>query len=173
MKDGGDGMQTGKWLKRFAIGTVALLGVLALGGVAHAKGRGWHDPARMEAMFGKRLDRMLDFVQATPEQRTKIVAIKDGLVAKHRALRDARKATRDELLAQWDSVNPDMSRVHARIDDRAKEMTAFAHDAADAMNQVHAILTPEQRAKLSQRWKERGAHGHRGDGPPPPPPAQP
>jgi Spy/CpxP family protein refolding chaperone len=144
-------------LKRLAVAGLIGGAILAFAGVAQARSGRWHDPAHFEAMIGKRLDRMLDEVKATPEQRQQIGAIKDRLVAKHRALGDARVATRQELLAQWDAATPDMARVHARIDERAKEMQAFAHDAADAMNEVHAILTPEQRAIVAQHWKRRAA----------------
>jgi len=109
------------------------------------------DPARMERFIGARLDDMLDDLSATPEQRAKIVAVKDRLVAEGKALRAEHPAAHQALLEQWESPNPDVGRIHTLIDQRGEAMKAFAHKAADGLAEVHAALTPEQRAKLAKK----------------------
>jgi Spy/CpxP family protein refolding chaperone len=131
------------------VGTLVLLG--GAGKAAAHRMHGGH----MEGMFGRRLEAMLDEVKATPEQRQQITAIKDELVEKRKALWATKKATHQEMLAQWESANPDLGAIHARIDERAKEMSAFAHEVADALGKAHAILTPEQRAQLATKWREK------------------
>jgi Spy/CpxP family protein refolding chaperone len=153
-------MGRNSWWKRMGLVATAVAAVVVLGGAAGKRMHGMHDPARMEAWFGKKLDKLLDEVKATPEQRQQIVAIKDELVAKRRAAREAHRADHAELIAQWESANPDMNKIHARIDDRAKEHTAFAHEAADALAKVHAILTPEQRTQVAAKIREH--HERRG-----------
>jgi len=139
---------------------LALAGLVAVAGGylvltgfrGHGGGCGGHrDPARMERMVASRLDDLLEDLDATPEQRTRITAVKDRLVAEGKALRAAHQGTPQELLAQWDSPNPDVSRVHALIDERGEAMKGFAHKAADGLAEVHALLTPEQRAKLAKK----------------------
>ncbi len=56
-----------------------------------------------------------------------------------------------EVLAQWESANPDRARLHALVDQRIDAMRAFAHQAVDAGIEVHGVLTPEQRAKLEKK----------------------
>lgn len=118
------------------------------GGCGRGHGR---DPARMERMLTSHVEDTLDDLAATPEQRTRILAIKDRLVASARTLHQGHPGLRQELVAQWDAENPDTARVDAIIDERADAMKGFAHEVASAMAEVHGVLTPEQRAKLSKK----------------------
>lgn len=142
------------------IGLAALGAVLLAGGFVtltafrHGPGGcGPRDPARMERFIGNRLDDLLDDIQATPEQRQKIAAVKDRLLAQAKALHQGGPADHQALLAQWESPNPDLSRVHSLIDQRGDAMKGFAHQAADALAEVHALLTPEQRAQLAKKLR--------------------
>lgn len=128
-----------------AVGYLALTGFRGPGCGSH------RDPARMERMISSRLDDLLDDLDATAEQRAKIAAVKDRLLAEGKALRAGKEPLRSELLGQWDSPNPDVSRVHAIIDQKGEAMKGFAHKVADGLAEVHAILTPEQRAKLAKK----------------------
>lgn len=132
-----------------AVGYLALTGFRGPG-----HGCGSHrDPARMERMISSHLDDVLDDLDATAEQRAQISAVKDRLVAEGKALRSGKEPLRNELLGQWDSPTPDVSRVHAIIDQKGEAMKGFAHKVADGLAEVHAILTPEQRAKLARKAK--------------------
>jgi len=134
-----------------AVGFTVLTGFR--GGGCGAGHRG--DPAHMERMITGRIDEALEDLQATPEQRAKILAVKDRLLAEGKALHGARGDTRKEMLAQWDSASPDVARIHALIDQRAEAMKTLAHQAADGLAEVHAALTPEQRAQLSKKIHRR------------------
>jgi Spy/CpxP family protein refolding chaperone len=118
------------------------------GGCGRGHGR---DPARMERMITSHVEDTLDDLGATPEQRTRILAIKDRLVARGKALHQGQSGLRQEIVAQWDSASPDTARIDAIIDERADAMKGFAHDVAGALAEVHGVLTPEQRAKLSKK----------------------
>lgn len=132
------------------VGYLALTGFHGGGGGC---GHGRHDPARMERMITSHIEDTLDDLGATPEQRTRILAIKDRVVAKGKELhvQGGQGGLRQELAAQWDSPTPDTARVHAIIDQRGDAMKGFAHEVADALAEVHSVLTPEQRAKLSKK----------------------
>jgi Spy/CpxP family protein refolding chaperone len=163
-------MDRRKWFKRIGIALLGLGGVSVLAAAGFGRGAcgGHGDPARMERMLGARLDGILDDLEATPEQRTKITAVKERLLEKGKALHASRGGAMQDLLAQWESPSPDRAKVHALVDARAAEMQGFAHEVADAMAEVHAILTPEQRAEVAERWRERaerhGRHGPHGRG---------
>jgi Spy/CpxP family protein refolding chaperone len=149
-------------MRKIAGGTAALLlvavGFIALtgfgGGCGHRHGHG-RDPAEVAAFVTDRVDDALDDVEATPEQRAQIHAVKDRMLAAGLQTREARKATHDAIFAEWKSASPDAAKLHALVDARAEEMRAFAHQAVDAGVEVHGILAPEQREKLTkkvERW---------------------
>jgi len=130
------------------------VGYLALTGFRGPGGCGGHgDPARMERMITSRLDGLLDDLDATPDQRAKIGAVKERLLAEGKALHAGKAGLHQDLLAQWQSPSPDVAHLHAVIDERGDAMKAFAHKVADGLAEVHAILTPEQRAKLAKKME--------------------
>ena len=133
--------------------TILALVVLAGGALALTAFRGHGDPARMDRFITHRLDDMLDDVHATDAQRQQITAIKDKLVAEGKALHAGHTDLRKELLAQWQADQPDAAKVHALVDGRAAEMKKFADDVADALLQVHGILTPDQRAQVAKKMQ--------------------
>ncbi len=109
------------------------------------------DPAAIDRMVTSHLDDALDDLDATPAQRAQVMALKDRVLQQGAALRQGGAETKKALVAQWDSASPDRAAVHALIDARIDAMRAFAHQAADAAVDLHGILTPEQRAKISKK----------------------
>lgn len=135
--------------------SLAVLFAVATTGFRGGCGGHGHDPASIDRMVTARLDDALDDLDATPAQRAQVTALKDKLVQQGAALRQGGREARRELVAQWDSAAPDRARVHAIIDARADAMRAFAHKAADAAADLHDILTPEQRARISKKIHRR------------------
>ncbi len=132
------------------IGSVTLA---ASSGCMHHHGS--RDPAQVTAMVTKHVEGALDDVNATPDQRTRILAVKDRLLAEVQAAHADRKATHDAFLAAWKSDAPDAAALHAMIDQRIDAIRTLAHQAVDAGIEVHGVLTPEQRAQLTrkiERW---------------------
>jgi protein CpxP len=133
-----------------AVGLVALTGFG--GGICHRHGR---DPAAVASFVTGRVEDTLDDLDATPEQRTRILAVKDRLLEAAKGLHGNHAATHETLLAAWRAETPDAAALHALVDGRAAELKAFAHEVVDGLVEVHAILTPEQREKLTrkaERW---------------------
>ncbi len=133
--------------------TTLTLAVFAVGTLTLTAFRGPHhgDPARMERFVTHRLDDMLDDIRATDAQRQQILAIKDKVVSDAKSLRAGHGDVHQELLALWQSDRPDAARVHAIVDARAASMKKLADEVADAIIQVHDILTPEQRAQIAKK----------------------
>lgn len=113
------------------------------------------DAQKLSRIVGARVDNVLDDVDATDAQRLKVKAIQERLIKDGIALRDQQKDTRKELLAQWELANPDRSKIHSLVDQRMDELKAFAHKVADAMIEFHGILSPQQRATLTEKVKDR------------------
>jgi Spy/CpxP family protein refolding chaperone len=135
------------------LSTTLVLAVFAVGTLTLTAFRHHGEPAHFDRFVSHRVDDMLDDVKATDAQRQQITAIKDKLVADGKALRATHADLRKELLAQWQSDQPDAARVHSLVDGRADAMKGFADEVADALLQVHGILTPDQRAQLAKKMQ--------------------
>jgi len=153
-----------KWIAVPVAGALLAVGLVALSGFSgglcpigrhgHGHGHG-RDPAEVAAFVTGRVEDALDDLDATPDQRARILAVKDRLLEAAKGLHGDRAGTHDALLAAWKAETPDRAALDALVDRRAGEMTAFAHQLVDAGVEVHAILTPEQREKLArkvERW---------------------
>ncbi len=143
------------------LGGAAIAVAVVLGGVALVgwSGCGHHggprDPAQVAAFVNGRVDDLLDDVDATPDQRTKIHAVADRMLAEGQALRADHAKVHDTLLAQWKADTVDKAQLHALVDARMDELRKLAHDAVDAGAEAHDVLTPAQREKLAkkaERW---------------------
>jgi protein CpxP len=131
----------------------AVVTLVAWGGGCHRSHR--HDPAEVSAFVTDRVDDALDDLDATAEQRTRLHAVKDRMLASGLKFHDASKGGKEVVLEAWKSPNPDAARLHALVDQRFDEMRALAHQAVDAGVEVHGVLTPEQREKVTRKIERR------------------
>lgn len=161
----------------------------------HAHGKHGHDGMRMggpgmgmgvpgEMLLG----RMGDELELTDDQRTKIRGIVDASRPQLDQLRDEMRT----VGARIADANPDDKGYDGTVAQSARRMgeltTQMIERTGAVRAQVHAVLTPEQKAeaaqlkqRMQQRWEERrdsrgdrrGPPGMGGDMPPPPPPAPP
>ena len=136
-------------MKVLSFTAVLSAGVAVLGSTACGHRR--PDPARMEKMVSHRVDDALDDLKATPEQRTRVTAVKDRLLARARALRGDHQALVKEALGLWEAPGFDRARALALVDARLDALRTMAHEAVDAAAEVHETLTPEQRAQVAGR----------------------
>jgi protein CpxP len=138
-----------------ALLTGAVLTLTAFHGGPFGHGR---DPAQVAAFVTSRVEGALDDLDATPDQRTRVLAVKDRLLAEVQAQQAARQATHEAVLAEWNADVPDRARLHALVDQRAAALTAAAPQAVDAAVEVHDALTPAQRAKVARKLERLAAH---------------
>jgi protein CpxP len=157
-------------LLRLAFGACAAL--LCLGALQPAQAMpGGVQGGPGAAMFAggpRHLERMLDSVQATPEQRVQLQQIFGAARADLKAQHEQGRALREQVRALW--VQPT---VDARAAEGLRQQLQAQHDAASkrgmqAMLEASRVLTPAQRQQLAQqaaersaRW-ERSEHGERG-----------
>jgi Spy/CpxP family protein refolding chaperone len=139
---------------------VAVLGSVTLSAWAMPGGHGGHGgmhggPGMGMMMGGRGLERMLDSVNATAEQRTQIKAIAERAVTDLKAQREAGQAARQQMTALFTQPVVDANAVEAL---RAQQMQR--HDQASrrmtqAMVEVSRVLAPEQRKQLAERMSQR------------------
>ena len=144
-----------KLFGRLSVALVALVAVVGLAGFACAHHHHSHDPAQIQKMVNARVDDLLDDVDATPDQRTRIHAIADRLLASAKGAHAGHEQAHATLLAEWKADAPDRAKLHALVDARMDELRKLAHQAVDAGVEAHDVLTPAQRQKLTakaERW---------------------
>ena len=173
--------QKKSWGKRIAIGGVAiaaLAGVGVAGALSQDYGRmqrfgmGGDDSGpgmHMQANFrhgmgfgpgfgGHHLERMLEEIDATPEQEDKLEAIMDKLHDDVRPIMRGFRDTRDDVAKLLGAATIDREaaeklraeRVTA-VDEASRKLTTALLDAAE-------VLTAEQRAELVEHFEDRGWH---------------
>ncbi len=138
-------------MSKFIVVALAALSLTACG----AKGE------RLEKMVRTRVDRALEEVDATAPQKERVQQLEKQLLTDAKPVVEQGLATRQSLIEQWKSSTVDSARVHALLDAQFDSARGFAHKAADAAIELHNLLTPEQREKLSAQAAERQAHHHR------------
>jgi protein CpxP len=144
-----------------AVGSVASLVLLA--GFASRMG---HSPERAYQHITERVNSLLDQVKATDAQRAQVNQIKDQLFKQGVEIKQSERQLMQELLSKWDAAQVNADEVHALVDQRVDAHRAFAQKVADALIQIHDVLTPEQRAQVKQELSAHlKSHHHHGPGP--------
>ena len=147
------------WRLLVATAAVALAGGLSqTAWAAPHDGPGMHGGPGMGMMgHGRHMDRMLDSVNATPEQRTQIKQILQTAHADGAAQREAGRKLHQQSQALFAQPN-----VDARAVEALRQQMLAQHDQASkrmtqVMLDVSRVLTPEQRKTLADRMAQRRA----------------
>ena len=127
--------------------------------------RGGDGAGMYEMRKGRHFDRMAEALDLTPEQREQIQAIRAAEQEKVAPLRQQMKEGREQLHAVIVKQPFDEAAVRTLAAGQAEIRTEMIVSHARVKNQIHALLTPEQREKAEQMrssMKERrGPKGHR------------
>lgn len=116
--------------------------------------------------FGQDNCWMSDALKLTPEQKTKIQAIRDEEGKKVSQLRKELWETRDVLWEAAGKTPYDEAAVRKLAADRESKRTELFLARAGAMNRIKALLSPEQKAELEKTgFCGRGAGKGRAGGP--------
>ena len=110
-------------------------------------------------MHGRRIEKILDHVNATPAQRAQIRAAWDGLRPQIKGLRQQHHAVRKQMLAALTAPTINTSEV-----ERLRQQATGLHDKMSAlvtqgMVATAQALTPEQRKQAQEEMAKRGGGG--------------
>lgn len=143
-------------------------GVFQTAHAAPHDGWGGHGgPGAAGFMMGhpRMLDRMLDSVNASADQRTQITAIANSAQTDLKAIHAQGKTLREQSAALFTQPT-----VDARAAESLRQQMLAQHDQASkrtlqAMLEVSRVLTPEQRQSLARKMAERRTmmERHRGE----------
>lgn len=145
-------------------GAVAVCATVALSAFAHGMGGRGMDGGMMgmgpgmmggPAHMARGVDHMLDGLNATDAQRTQIKQIAQAAAADMKTQREAGRGLRDKAMQILAAPN-----VDAAAAESLRQQMLAQHDQASkrmlqAMLDVSKVLTPEQRAKVAERMKQR------------------
>lgn len=118
-------------------------------------GPGGHGGRGGMAMNGRHMGRMLDLVNATPDQRSQIKAIMEAAHKDLAALHENGRKLHEQSLSVFAQPN-----VDARAAENVRQQMLAQHDAASkrmlqAMLDASKVLTPEQRKLLGDKMAQR------------------
>lgn len=151
-----------RWGRRLLIGGVAALAVAGIGvGVVAAKGGGWHHGG-MHDFAQWRLERALDAVDATAEQKARIEAIAEATFDELAPGMATWRDTRGELAALLAAPEIDAAAVERLRAARVAAIDAASKRVATSLVEAAEVLEPAQRAALAKQLEKRG--GWRGRG---------
>jgi Spy/CpxP family protein refolding chaperone len=107
--------------------------------------------------MGGMIYRMLDRVNATPEQRTQIQQIVERNREAMRAEHDAGRALRDQAMALFAQPDIDVRAVEALREKQVARMDAASRQVTQAMLDIAKVLTPDQRKQMADEMQQRRA----------------
>lgn len=134
---------------------LALAGGFVANALAATGGAGGHAIGGGPLMGGM-LPRMLDRVNATPEQRAQIQQIIDRNAAERQAQREARREMREQAMALFSQPTVDANAVEALRQKQMALADAASKRMTASMLEISRVLTPEQRAQIASYMSQRG-----------------
>jgi len=129
----------------------------------HGMGRGGSDgPGAMlfagsPEHVGRALDRMLDGLNASDAQRTQIRQIAMAAASDLKAQREARRGLHEKGVQIFTAPTVDAAAAESLRQQMSAQREQASKRMLQAMLDVAKVLTPEQRAKIGERMKERQA----------------
>jgi periplasmic protein CpxP/Spy len=122
------------------------------------------DGAHGMMMFGgsprqmdRRIDHLLDGVNATDAQRTQIKQIATAAATDLQGQREAARGLRERSLQIFTAPNVDATAAESVRAQMQAQHDQTSRRTLQAMLDISRVLTPEQRAKIGERMKARGA----------------
>ena len=139
-----------------ATAVIALAGGLSQAVLAAPfAGHGGHGGPGMGMLDGRHAERMLDSVNATPDQRAQINQIMAAAKTDLAAQRDAGRKLREQSQAAFAQPTVDARAVETLRQQMLAQHDAVSKRMTQVMLDVSRVLTPEQRKTLSDRMAQR------------------
>ncbi|WP_210191589.1 Spy/CpxP family protein refolding chaperone [Rhodomicrobium vannielii] len=148
---------------------MAAVGLMAIGAasgyaIGHASAAPWwmwggghhgFNAERMAKRVDHRVDRMLTRVDASDEQKGKVTAIAKTAITDIAALNLHPREMRAKFveLLRADTIDP--AAFEALRAQQISNADAASKRAVQALTEAAAVLTPEQRRELTERWHDR------------------
>ncbi len=153
-------------IKLLGIGALGV-GLLGFGGIAMARG----------PMGGHAMKEVLKSLDLDEEQKSLAMELREEQKEDHEANRAFHEESRDTFMDEMGKEKPNSRTLHNLIDEGSKRAADTAHRSLDALLELHATFTPEQREsfvveleraeqehQMRREEKREGRHGSRPPG---------
>lgn len=133
------------------------LAVALSGAVVGLAGFGWHCHGHHFAkeMVDRHVSKVMDKLDATPDQRLEVSAIEDKLFADFKAMGQGHRQAFSQVVAQFGQDPLDPAVIDGAIAAQQQGREKLQQDIRQAILDVHAMLSPAQRQKLVQIVQDR------------------
>jgi len=138
--------------------------VATAGGFAYAKTDGLaFDPAQMQQLLEKRVDKALTGTDATAEQKKKVADILGATFKDMKPLHDQRVENRKAMTDALQAPTIDAAKIEALRAERMKIADESSKRFTKALTDAGNVLTVQQRQAFFKNWSARHEHhGKRG-----------
>ena len=109
----------------------------------------------------RKIDRMLDAVDASDTQRDQVHAIVTAAVADLVEVRELKRAGREALVAALTRDTIDRAELEALRQSKLETVDRMSQRAVGALADAAEVLTPAQRRELVAEWGQRWEHDRR------------
>jgi Spy/CpxP family protein refolding chaperone len=120
------------------------------------------DPAAMDERAERMVKHFAVEVDATSEQRDKLSAIAKGVAKDLAPLRDKARNARNSAVALLKAATIDRAALEQLRSEQLQLADATTRRITQALADAAEVLTPEQRAKLAERFEKRMGRWQRG-----------
>ena len=137
---------------------ITLLAVVSLAAWAQPTGgRMGHHGGGMDGMMmgGRMMDRMLDSLDATEAQRSQIKQIATAAAVDLKVQAEAGRALRERSMQVFTAPNVDANAVEQVRQQMLQQHDQMSRRMSLAMIDIARVLTPEQRARIAERMRDR------------------
>lgn len=146
------------WIRRSLTGLAAatvVLGGLTACGARGEHSRGWSDE-RITEVRGKVVDRISGKLDLNAEQKTKLAALTDEMIASRKLMRGDSVNPRADLQALIAGDRFDRSRAQQLLDQKLQAAQANGPKVLAAFGDFYDSLNPEQQKQVRERLEKRG-----------------
>jgi Spy/CpxP family protein refolding chaperone len=156
------GSRSVRWMLSSMV--LAAAATLALSAWAQPGGHGHHGMDGFGGgpglMMGRGVDHMLDGLNATDAQRTQVKQIFKAAADDLKAQRESGRALRERSMQIFAAPNVDAAAAESVRQQMIQQHDQTSRRMLQAMLDASKVLTPEQRAKIAERMKQRGDMMH-------------
>ena len=153
------------WIKRTLIGltgvTVLVAGLSACGHRGGHHGQGWSEE-RITEVRGKAIERISGKLDLNAEQKAKLGALADQMIASRKAFR-GNSDPRTDLQSLIASDKFDRTKAQQLLDQKLQAAQGNGPQMLNAFGDFYDSLNPEQQKQVRERLERRG-HGWWGRG---------
>ena len=103
----------------------------------------------------KKIDRMLDEVEASDDQRSQVHDIVKAAITDLREVRDLKRETRKDLVTALTRETIDRAELETLRQRKLKTVDRMSQRVLTALADAADVLTPAQRAELAAAWESR------------------